>query len=170
MVFRAAFPFETLATTVARLTVSGIPITDARNDIVTPALDVLGALVPANDSFANATVLTGGSGSIEGTNAYATKESGEPNIGGNPGGPSVWFTWTAPSSGWFSFGTQGSTFDTLLAVYVGTAVNQLSVIAYNVNDGSPGNTNGLTFYAQAGTIYKITVDGYNGAFGNYDLN
>ena len=51
-----------------------------------------------------------------------------------------------------------------------SAVNQLSVIAYNVNDGSPGNTNGLTFYAQAGTIYKITVDGYNGAFGNYDLN
>jgi len=169
-VFRAGFPIETLDATVARLTVSGVPITDTRNDIVTPRLDVLGALVPANDLFGNATVLTGGSGSIDGTNAYATKESGEPNHAGNSGGHSVWFTWTAPSSGWFSFDTHGSTFDTLLAVYVGTAVNQLSVIAYNDNDGSPGNTSGLTFYAQAGTIYKIAVDGYNGAFGNYALN
>ncbi|MGO9313739.1 MAG: hypothetical protein ACLQBD_31080 [Syntrophobacteraceae bacterium] len=87
-----------------------------------------------------------------------------------PGGHSVWFTWTAPSSGWFSFDTQGSTFDTLLAVYAGTAVNQLSAIAYNVNNGSPDNANGLTFYAQTGTIYQITVDGYNGAVGNYVLN
>ncbi len=169
-VFRAAFPFETLDTTVARLTVSGIPVTDARNNIVTPSLDVLGALVPANDLFANATVLTGSSGSISGTNDDATRESGEPDIAGNPGGRSVWFTWTAPNSGWFSFDTSNCTFDTLLGVYTGTEVNQLSVIASSENNGSPGNTSGLTFYAQAGAIYKIAVDGYNGGFGNYVLN
>ncbi len=170
-VYRAAFPDETLDATTARLTARGVPVTDPRNGIVLPRLDMLAALgPPSNDLFAAGSALAGGSGSREGNNANGTREDGEPYHAGNQGGRSVWFTWTAASSGWFSLDTHGSGFDTLLAVYVGTAVDRLSVIAYNDNDGSEGNASGLSFYAQAGTTYRIAVDGVDGAFGNFVLN
>jgi subtilisin family serine protease len=168
-VFRAAFPDEAPAETIARLTASGVPVTDSRNGVVTPRLDVYGALVPANDLFTNATTLSSASGSVSGYNEYATKQVGEPEIAGNQGGSSVWFSWTPAGSGWVSFNTLGSSFDTLLAVYVGTDVNQLSLVASDSDDG-PGNTSSLSFYAQAGTTYDITVDGFNAATGSYVLN
>lgn len=170
-VYRAAFPGETLDATVARLTGSGVPVTDPRNGIVKPRLDMLSALgSPLNDQFAAGIALVADSGATGGNNVNAVKESGEPDHAGNPGGSSIWFTWTAASSGWVSLDTHGSTFDTLLAVYVGTAVDQLSVIANNDNDGSEGNTSSLTFYAEAGTTYRIALDGFNGAFGSFVLN
>src|SRR6185312_4883889 len=69
------------------------------------------AAASANDTFTNATVITGGSGSIVGYNLFATKESKfiptpppgtlllEPSIAGNTGGASIWYSWTAPSGG-----------------------------------------------------------------------
>ena len=44
---------------------------------------------PANDSFTNATVLTGVSGATSGRTVGATKEPGEPNDAGNVGVRSV---------------------------------------------------------------------------------
>jgi hypothetical protein len=40
----------------------------------------------------------------------------EPDHDGNPGGKSVWWTWVAPANGLVTVSTQGSTFDTVLAV------------------------------------------------------
>ena len=54
---------------------------------------------PANDDFANRLKLSGARVSLLATNAGATKEVGEPDHGGNPGGSSVWYSWTAPASG-----------------------------------------------------------------------
>ena len=167
---RAAFPADTLDQTVNRLQSGGVPVTDPRNGLTTPRLNLLGALgVPANDNFAARQALTGSSGQVTAINANATKEGGEPNHAGNPGGKSVWWKWVAPAGGVLSLDTHGSGFDTLLAVYTGATVNALTQVAANDNDGSAGNTSGLTFIAQPGMEYEIAVDGYGGAFGDITL-
>src|SRR5205823_12684953 len=62
---------------------------------------------PANDGFSTAPVLIGSVGAINGSTANATKEPGEPNHAGNPGGSSVWYQWTAPLSDSTVFDTLG---------------------------------------------------------------
>jgi hypothetical protein len=54
---------------------------------------------PINDDFANRIKLSGSRISTNASNAGATKELGEPDHLGNPGGSSVWYSWTAPASG-----------------------------------------------------------------------
>lgn len=125
---------------------------------------------PANDNFANAQVISGSSGTTTGSNVGATKESGEPNHAGNAGGASVWYRWTAPSSGTATIDTIGSNFDTLLAVYTGSAVNSLTLIASNDDIGGGNVQSRVTFTATSGTTYQIAVDGYGGATGNITLN
>ena len=127
-----------------------------------------GLAPPANDNFANATVLTGTTVSLTTTNLGATKEAGEPNSTASPGGKSIWYTWTAPLSGSFQLDTTGSTFDTMLAVYTGTALNNLSLVASN--DNFSGITSLLTFNAAAGTSYFFLVDGWEGKEGQVSLH
>ena len=120
---------------------------------------------PANDAFASAVVLSGASGTTSGTNAGATKEAGEPAHAGSAGGKSVWYRWTAPATGTVTIDTLGSGFDTLLAVYTGSAVNALTQIAANDDTGGSHQSR-VTFTATAGGVYRIAVDGYrsnNGA-------
>ena len=124
---------------------------------------------PVNDDFAAAEALSGASGTITATNANATKEAGEPNHSGHPGGKSIWYSWTAPSTGPVALDTCGSSFDTMLAVYTGTAVGALSAVASN-DDGSCGYQSSLSFAATAGTIYRLAVDGYGGATGSVTLH
>jgi hypothetical protein len=54
---------------------------------------------PPNDDFEHAAPLNGGLLTIHASNAGASKQPGEPNHGGNPGGSSVWYSWKAPVSG-----------------------------------------------------------------------
>jgi len=54
---------------------------------------------PPNDDFASAKVIKGSRVQLAVSNAGATKEFGEPDHAGNPGGSSVWFSWKAPASG-----------------------------------------------------------------------
>ncbi len=117
----------------------------------------------SNDNFANAQTISGCSGSVTGTNLNATKETGEPNHANGGGTRSVWYQWQAPSSGSVTMTTAGSGFDTVLAVYTGTTVNALNLIASN-DDASVQphiTTSSVTFPANAGTIYQIAVDGFN---------
>jgi hypothetical protein len=60
---------------------------------------------PKNDDFENAIKLTGARTHIAASNAGATKQPSEPDPLGNPGGSSVWYTWTAPASGRVSLAT-----------------------------------------------------------------
>lgn len=121
-------------------------------------------LPPPNDAFANAEAITGATGSVARSNNLATKEVGEPNHAA-AGGASAWFAWTAPSNGSFSFDTDGSSIDTLLAVYTGSAVNALTVRGSNDNPAGAGTTARVIFTATAGTVYRIAVDGTDGAGG-----
>ena len=128
----------------------------------------------SNNDFANAAVLNGGSGLIFGTNLAATRESNEPVHADVPGGASVWYRWQAPATGTYLFTTFGSSFDTVLAVYTGAAVNALTPIANNDDNGNADNlgptlTSSLAFDALAGTTYYIAVDGASGRTGNIAL-
>jgi Calx-beta domain len=123
---------------------------------------------PANDNFANAQVLNGCSGSVNSTNVSATSEGGEINHLSETGDPngggsrSIWYQWQAPSSGNVTFDTSGSEIDTVMGVYTGNAVNSLAVVAQD-DDVVNGTirTSSITFNANAGSTYKIAVDGYN---------
>src|SRR5438552_2711315 len=124
---------------------------------------------PANDKFQDAAALPQSSGNTSGTNVGATKEAGEPNHAGQPGGRSVWWRWTAPSAGPASFDTLGSGFDTVLAAYTGNSVSDLVQIA--ANDNAPGTTRSrITFTTVQGQTYYIAVDGVAGTAGQIILN
>lgn len=120
---------------------------------------------PVNDNFADAPVLQGNTGNATGRNTVASKEGGEPNHTGNPGGVSVWYKWTAPAGGQMTFSTLGSDFNTLLAVYTGSSVNALTEVASN-DDAGAGTQSRITFNALPGTVYYIAVDGSVGLPGN----
>lgn len=126
--------------------------------------------VPKNDPFGSPKVISGSSGSLTGSNVNATKQSSEPYHAGSYGGSSVWYSWTASTTGATKFETTGSNFDTLLAVYTGVTLSGLSAVASNDDcAGSDIGTSCLDFNAVAGTTYKIAVDGYNYTQGSIKL-
>ncbi len=97
---------------------------------------------PANDNFANAEVLTGGSGSVDGSTLFATTEAGDPTHN------AVWYTWTLPSSGYATIDAGGQSF----SVFTGTQLTSLSPVFVENNDSY-----GMIFAAVAGTTVKIAV-------------
>lgn len=99
-------------------------------------------------------------------NVNATKEPGEPNHTGNAGGRSVWFRFTAWKECCTELSTEGSGFNTLLAVYTGTSVSTLTLVTSNA--GGCG-TSRVYFDPIPGTTYHVAVDGYNGAAGTVKL-
>jgi len=121
-------------------------------------------LRPANDIFANRIAITGSSNTVHGSNSFATAQPGEPENANNPGGSPVWWTWVAPTNGIVTVDTFGSSFDTLLAVYTGSSISDLTLVAGDDDDG-PVLGSVVTFVGVAGTAYQIVVDGYNGATG-----
>lgn len=129
-------------------------------------------LGPANDFFANALPLTANPEVDVGSNVNATKENGEPNIAGIAGGKSVWWYYQPPGDGVLTLSTTNSTFDTLLGLYTGNDVADLTAVAEN-DDAYPGASGGFSFINQAvkgGQMYHIAVDGYGGASGTISLN
>jgi hypothetical protein len=135
------------------------------------AMGAAGALPPANDAFADGLALSGESGFEPGTNVDATKETGEPEHAGVPGGASAWYRWTAARDGEAVFSTCGSDIDTVLAVYTGTAVNSLTGVASNNDDPEGCSPNSLVaFRAAGGTQYHLAVDGVGGASGALNLS
>lgn len=116
-------------------------------------------LLSPHNQFANALILTGfNCGGIT-ENYYADLQPGEPLHAGDSGGKSVWFRWQAPASYKVRLKTEGSNFDTLLAVYTGKAP-ETGLVRIMSNDDSDGKTTSeLTFDAIAGETYSIAVDG-----------
>jgi hypothetical protein len=111
-----------------------------------------------------------------GTQIFSTvggdKDEGEPNHAGEPGGASSWFFYKAPRSGVMMVDTKGSSFDTVLAVYIGpgSSYATLTNVAAN-NDSSPSNTwSKVVFNVTSNTMYYIAVDGVGGVSGTVKLN
>ncbi|HEY6166782.1 MAG TPA: PPC domain-containing protein, partial [Verrucomicrobiae bacterium] len=122
------------------------------------------AAIPENDSFAARMALFGSSVATTGSNLGATKEVGEPDENFT-GGKSVWWTWTAPSNGNLTVTTAGSSFDTTLAVYTGSVLTNLTLVAFNDTDST---TSLVNFNVTAGTAYQIQVDGCDSDY--YETN
>jgi hypothetical protein len=124
---------------------------------------------PFANNFTAQTNITELSGTIVGHNLQSSRELGEPSHAGKIGGRSVWVTWIAPTNGLVTFQTKGSSFDTLLAAYTGDAVNALTEVASDDDQGG-FSTSLITFAANANTSYRIVVDGYNGTTGDIVLS
>jgi hypothetical protein len=130
-----------------------------------------------NDEFSAARTLEGALplyGSVD--NRFATKQVGEPDHAGDPGGHSVWFSWTPTKSGpvWVSTCTTRGSLDTLLGVYTGSTVGALTPVASNDNGATAhercsSTDSGVEVHAVAGTTYRIAVDGKGGSVGTTGL-
>jgi hypothetical protein len=66
--------------------------------------------------------------------------------------------------------TRHSDFDTLLGVYIGSSVTNLTLVASNDDVSSTVHQSAVSFPALAGVTYRIGVDGYGGAVGTIVLN
>jgi hypothetical protein len=129
-------------------------------------LNIASIVVP-NDNFANRIALAGETANATGSNIGATQEVDEPTQSGTIN--SVWWTWTAPSSGNYTFDTEGSDFDTYLNLFTGNDLTNLSLVAAD-DDSGEGLTSLITQNVTAGTTYQIAVDGYSSATGSINLN
>ncbi|HYQ78251.1 MAG TPA: hypothetical protein VEP91_03990 [Solirubrobacterales bacterium] len=127
------------------------------------ALPASALAAPGNDDFANRQLVSGALPiEVAGSNVEATKEEGEFIPGLAPAGHSVWFEWEAEADGWVTIGACDDEFPTVLAVFTGTAVNALTVVAEgNGSEGPdcPFSGRQFSFEAEAGTKYEIAVDG-----------
>jgi hypothetical protein len=103
------------------------------------------APVPSNDSVEQAQDIGGSVGSVDGNNLGASVEVGEPDAGDwvVPGGldlkdwdRTIWYRWTAPYAGRWTFDALQATFNTSLGIYSGENLADLQPRALN-NDAQP---------------------------------
>ena len=124
--------------------------------------------LPFANAFASRGLIAGNSGLGAGNNVSANKEAYEPSHFTSKYDRTVWVQWTAPQSGVATFSTDGSGFDTVLAVYTGSVLTNLVRIVNDDNSGGYGNSE-VKFNATAGTGYSIVVAGIGSGKGNIVL-
>ena len=121
---------------------------------------------PGNDNVAGAVSLPGASGSVTGSNRFATSEPGE-RIG-ILGHSSLWWSFRALEQGWYRFRTQERS-SMVLAVYRLNANGGLEFI----RSGEPADFSGsgeLRFEAEAGVDYRIRLGSLgSGGDGSFEL-
>ncbi len=131
---------------------------------------VVAQIGPVNDDFSDRITLNGNQGTVRMNSTGASAEVGEPNHAGENSTASVWWTWQAPAEGdqVAIFSTEGSTFDTILAVYTGSSLQQLVTIASN--DDAEGVYSRVSFRFEPSKTYQIVIDGYEGETGDARLS
>ena len=117
------------------------------------------------DDFAEAIAIESNSGFIRTSNSQATTENGEPRHSNKRTGNTIWYRWQPAASGLATLSLQGSSFDTVLAVYEGNSLTQLTEIESD-DDRGGFSTSRLQFSAELGQDYMIAIGGFNGATGN----
>lgn len=140
-------------------------------------------MVWANDNFANAASISGTSGTT-GLGTWqdgASFETGEPASGYQTPRPTIWYSWVAPSSGYFYFNTDGSPsspasasgLDTILCVFTASATPAAfsNLVLVAANDDATGASgyyynSQVRLNATAGVTYYIQVSSYAGT--NYN--
>lgn len=131
--------------------------------------------VASNDSWLSPRLIGGASGRSTGSTVGYSKENGEPNHAGAAGGRSGWWLLVPSRSGRVTLDTAGSSFDTVLAVYLpnninfGTIASRLQPVVSNDNFGTL-RTSSVTFDATQDVGYLVAVDGVNGVGGSVVLN
>jgi hypothetical protein len=137
----------------------GVQLTKRRILVSSALARILAPVAAPNNLFANAVAVSfSRTTTVSGYNMGATLEAGEPQHVLPGSAKSVWWKWTAPRSGRTEINTQGSNFNTVLAVYTGAAVNALGApVAINDDAAANDQTSRVTFNAVAGVTYKIAV-------------
>lgn len=128
------------------------------------------AAAPANDNFASAQVMTGAPPlTVAGNNIGATVEAGEPTIYSNTPLRTVWYRWTATSTGTFVVDTCNDGF-TGGSAYANPmmGVRTGATLATLVNVAEINGSCSLRFSATVGTTYHLQID-YHDLEGNFNL-
>jgi hypothetical protein len=113
-----------------------------------------------SDSFAGAPAISGIFEVEQLTNTENfTTEAGEPVHVSSASGRSAWWRWTASANGFCTIETirTDGFVNTGIAIYTGNALNSLTRIAANDNVAG-AFTSKVTFFATAGSTYRIAVD------------
>ena len=98
----------------------------------------------------------------------ATLETSEPQPCASIGN-TIWFSFTPDTDLLLTADTEGSTYDTALAVYTGASLETLTPIACDDNGGS-GQLSRLSFNASAGVTYHFQAGGAAGNSGHLAFN
>jgi hypothetical protein len=125
---------------------------------------------PPNDAFASAQNVAGRVMTVIGSSSCATRQTSEPAHAGNTAAKSIWYRWVPDYTGQATITTLGSTLDTVLAVYRGTALTALATVASNDDVISEIFWSRVTFPVTNGVPQLIAIDGYQGASGGVALN
>ena len=110
---------------------------------------------PANDGTTGALLLAGASGSVAGSNAFATVEPGERVSG--LGHSSLWWEYEAPADGWYRFRLDGRNLPFALAVYELAADGSLELLGASHRPGLYAATTEVVFRAAAGRRYRVRL-------------
>ena len=116
---------------------------------------------PSNDAWLSSTALTGSSGTVTGSNRYATTEAHERIW--DVGHSSVWWTFEAPADGWYRFWVDASEEPFTLSAYVhgtGSAGDLEMIVSSRERTG--GGRIEIAVQVDAGGRYAIRL----GTFGN----
>ena len=145
----------------------------ARASVGLCAVFALTALLTPTTARAQGATVTG----YYGTQTFVTAPGGdpsEPRACGMVGGASYWFTYRPPTNGIAAFDTAGSSFDTVLAVYVdnGQGCGYSCLLPVTCSDNCTTNFwyACVQWPASSITNYYIQLDGVNGAHGTANLN
>ncbi|MFN7020980.1 MAG: hypothetical protein ACK4WH_06590 [Phycisphaerales bacterium] len=112
--------------------------------------------VPPNDFCSDPQIVE--CGSTTGSNVGATGSMPHVNCGlGNNSGRNVWFEFVAPTTGTYNINTNGSNFDTVLAVFTGCEGTQLACD----DDGGDGLNSSLNILLSSGQRVLIEVASYS---------
>jgi hypothetical protein len=112
-----------------------------------------------NDDFEDPQMISGADGFVSGNTRTASPQFAEPDhVGDYRSNTSLWYEWTAPEAGWITFEIVNSSYDTLMAAYIGTNLLKLTPVAASDNYGTR-QTSRFSFPAAAAVTYKITVSG-----------
>jgi hypothetical protein len=91
---------------------------------------------------------------------------------GVSGGSSDWISFIAEANGTLFLNTDGSSYDTVMAVFRRSITNAsvLQLLNCDNNSGTNGHTSALTVPVEGGKTNYVLVDGVNGASGILQLN
>ena len=122
------------------------------------------AFAQSNDDFADAEELSGtlplSDGPVD--NGSATVEEDEADlVFDSIATNSLWWKWTATSTIDVEVNTSSSAFDTVLAVYKGSQVDDLYKIGSNDDLSSTIKQSRVRFTAISGEVYYFSVDGFH---------
>ena len=154
--------FDARADTAYRVAL-GLPRDAAQTSLPPAILLMEWGPTPENDDLANAAALAGMSGSISGSNEFATNESFE--VTGTLGDSSLWWTFEPAESAWVRFAVDGPN-GSKLAIYRVGADGSMELVRVSRNLGAVSATvrveAGDRYVIRYGTYY-YDAEGFGGA-------